>query len=506
MASATSVRPSKERNRAGFAYWMRRVLKECDRAQHAFDIEAVHDLRVALRRCRSMARGFSEIDPDASWRRMQKAGTALFQALGNLRDNQILVEWLFKLAPQGDAVREALLEALAKKKTECQREAETAIGQFDRRQWRRWCRQLPPRARRIPLNGRVFQHLALERWLKARELHARAVRGSSRVACHRLRIGIKHFRYTVENFLPRDYLEWGRDLKHVQDQLGDAHDLDVLRAALPAAGAALTIEARAHWEAAIAGQRAARIAQYRAKMTPNAALFRLWRAALPSGRRLESAAIAKFAAWARFLDPDALHARHVAALALQLFDGLACAGLHEVFRDTRARQILRGAALLHEVGRSKKEAGHHKTSYRLIRDIAPPIGWTADQVKRMALVARYHRGAEPRARHEGFADLSPSEQQGVVWLAALLRFADSFDLGHNRRVVRLDVQAARDAIVVRAHGYVHDLLSAAQVAERKHLLESLCGRPIMVRSDAMELTAPALEPRATPLVPARARA
>ncbi len=46
---------------------MNRVLVECDRAAEGFDADAVHDLRVALRRCRSLADGLRAIDPDSSW-------------------------------------------------------------------------------------------------------------------------------------------------------------------------------------------------------------------------------------------------------------------------------------------------------------------------------------------------------------------------------------------------------------------------------------------------------
>ena len=46
---------------------------------------------------------------------------------------------------------------------------------------------------------------------------------------HKLRIGLKRFRYTVENFLPQRYEVWAADLKAMQDLLGDVHDLDMLR-------------------------------------------------------------------------------------------------------------------------------------------------------------------------------------------------------------------------------------------------------------------------------------
>src|ERR1700690_2759097 len=82
---------------------MERVLVECDRAAAGFDAEAVHDLRVALRRCRSLADGLMALDPDSSWKEMKKAGKKVFQALGELRDMQVMEEWIDKLTPGGEA-------------------------------------------------------------------------------------------------------------------------------------------------------------------------------------------------------------------------------------------------------------------------------------------------------------------------------------------------------------------------------------------------------------------
>src|SRR5215467_9995924 len=83
----------------GLRYWMLRVLDECDRVCADFRADPVHDLRVALRRCRSLADGMIAMDPDPQWKAMKKAGKALFQRLGALRDVQIMMEWIEKLHP-----------------------------------------------------------------------------------------------------------------------------------------------------------------------------------------------------------------------------------------------------------------------------------------------------------------------------------------------------------------------------------------------------------------------
>src|SRR5271167_449353 len=223
-----SPKPPAAKPKLGLRAWMHRVLEECDRATEGFDAEAVHDLRVALRRCRSLADGLRAIDPDASWKDMKKAGKKVFQALGELRDMQVMQEWIEKLGDPADPVAMKLLDHVHARESECKQHALKDLNQFDRKQWRQWSRSLSQRAARVRPGSIVYLNLALEKWMAAYDLHKHAMRSRSQVAYHQLRIGIKRFLYTVENFLPQQHATWGDDLKELQDLLGDVHDLDVL--------------------------------------------------------------------------------------------------------------------------------------------------------------------------------------------------------------------------------------------------------------------------------------
>jgi len=481
MASNTHVIPHRKIERTTLAHFMGRVLKESKRAARQFDAESVHDLRVALRRSRTIADGLAVVDPDKALRLLKKASRDVFKSLGALRDVQVMLEWIQTLAPDDDPLKTRFREALLKEEEAAKLEAAAALAEFDSRRWRRWSRTLGERSRRITIGSPVFLHLALKRWIEAKEAHRRATRSRSRIGWHRVRIALKRFRYTVENFLPRQYAEWADELKSAQDLLGAVHDLDVLRETLKQITAPADAEALARWITAIDAVRAEKLAQYRAKTSRKHPLWNVWRAGLPDGEALEAAALETLTTWASYLDPEVEHSRRVSVLALELYDGFRDSGLNRTFHDPRTRRILQAAALLHDVGCAKIDSGHHKASYAMIRKLEPPLGWTSDDLLLTALVARYHRGAEPRPEHDGYSSLMPEEREAVSWLAATLRLADGLDSHHNGRVQHVVVETSRPALIVKAEGYVHDVESASALAKKKHLLETLCNAPVIVQ-------------------------
>ena len=480
--------------RVGLRYWMQRVLRETRLIARESSPEVVHDLRVALRRCRSMAAGLAEVDSDPAWDEMRRASRKIFRRLGELRDLQVLQEWVNRLANEGDPVRQALAEIFSARDPELKDQVAKALEAFDRRQWLLWSRALPERARRLTPDGLVAQHLALESWEQARALHRRALRNRNPASWHELRIGVKRFRYTVENFLPERHDEWGADLKRIQDLLGEVHDLDVLAQTLPETGPVYDDAAAARWHASIERERTSRLDEYRARMAGRKSLWAVWRAGLPEGERLEAAALAKLTQWASGLDPDTAHSRQVARIALELFDGLAAAGFNGTLGHPRARVLLHAAALLHNTGRSEAAKGHHKAAYRLISRLSPPLGWSKEEIERVAVIARYHCGTEPREKHKAYGALEPEARSVVRTLAGVLRIADALDESHDGAVRRIEVRSNVEYLLIRAAGWQETEETAAVLGGRKHLLEAALGRPIIVRTaavrDATVLTRP----------------
>ncbi len=460
---------------------MERVLEECDRASAEFEADPVHDLRVALRRCRSMADGLRVMDPDPAWKEMKRAGRQLFRELGELRDAQVMEEWVGRLGNPDDPVSSVLLQYLAGRETQLKQQAAIALQEFDRKQWKRWITSLPRRAARIRTGSALFKHLALERWTEAYQLHHRALRNRSQIAFHRLRIGIKRFRYIVENFLPEQHAAWSDDLKDLQDLLGEVHDLDVLWTTALQVNAFPDADSRSNWHSRIIEERARRIEKYRGKMLGKSSLWQLWRAQLPVGKQIEAAALSRLKLWGSFHDPDFKHSVHVARLALQLYDGLPFKQPPADSERVNQRAILHVAALLHDVGRSKNEKGHHKATDKLIRRLTPPLGWSGDKMRWVGIIARYHRGALPRPRQQTLVGLTPGQSQSILRLAGILRLANAFDSRRDRHIQNLKVHAQNGYLEIAARGYSPRDRTAESVAAARHLLETVYGRPVMVK-------------------------
>jgi exopolyphosphatase/guanosine-5'-triphosphate,3'-diphosphate pyrophosphatase len=466
--------------KSGLAYWMAQTLKEAGHAEQEFAPDPVHDLRVALRRCRSMAEGLRAIDPDSSWKKMRRMGKDLFSSLGELRDCQVLMEWTQKLGSADDPVVPVFLDYCHTRELALKQNAEAALEHFDRKQWESWALSLSHRSARMRLGSEPFQALALERWAQARRLHNRALRSPSPEAFHRLRIGLKKFRYVIENFLPERHQEWGRGLKRAQDLLGEIHDLDVLKAAAFTAGVLARDEARLRWEQRIEAERSARVDHYLRETSGPDSLWRIWRRGLPRGQEARDAAFKKLEAWASFLDPDVRHSRRVARLALQLHDGLARIGLIGQGHQ-RSRELLQAAATVHEVGRSTGKRGHHKATQRLVRKVDRPFSWKRRDLDVIAFVARYHRGALPSRKRNGLPGVPLSQRRMAQRLAGILRLANALDAEHAGTIRRLRVVRPGDFVVVYAQGLNSQSALAERIAGARHLLELSCGLAILVR-------------------------
>jgi exopolyphosphatase/guanosine-5'-triphosphate,3'-diphosphate pyrophosphatase len=131
------------------------------------------------------------------------------------------------------------------------------------------------------------------------------------------------------------------------------------------------------------------------------------------------------------------HGRTVAALAGRIFEQLAT----PLDLPVGDRLLLECAARLQDVGYVINYDQHHKHSYHLIRNSRLP-GLRPHDLELIANVARYHRGALPKKKHENLSRLAANDQQRVQRLAAILRIAGGLDRSRSQQV--RDVLASVD--------------------------------------------------------------
>lgn len=473
---------------------MARVSAEVRKAAHHLDSKIVHDLRVALRRCRSLADGFRQIDPDKSWKKMRRQGSVLFDSLGELRDCHVMQYWVEQLGVEADPATEKLSTHCKHQEHIFEQHAKQALEAFDDKRWDGLAMTLSRRSARLQPGSAPFQALALERWTAARKLESPALRTGNPAALHKLRIAIKKFRYLVENFLPQHKEAWGESLKKAQDLLGEIHDLDVLMETAQNIGAFESPESQERWQMLIRNEREIRIEHYKELMLGPDSAWRLWRSGLPRGRESREASLTRLQAWSGFLDSDVRHSRRVAAFARKLYDGLVhckvITGEH-----ARSRDLLHAAAVVHEVGRAEQKSNHHKRTEKMVAGIKHLPGWIRSEVEIIARIARYHRGALPG--NSVLRNFPAGHRRTVLLLSGVLRLANALDADHNGTIRGIRISCSTESVFINAQGFQPQSEIVETIAAARYLLEMTCGRAVIVKP------APAKRPPVSRLTPTK---
>ncbi len=465
----------------GLTYWMDRVLRELENVQKEPEADAVHDLRVAIRRCRSVGAVMQEVDPDSAWREMRRVPRKLFRRLGELRDAQVMDEWVKKLAAGDDAVRAELHSGFAKNEPELRQRALRAAEKFDEKAWERLGRKLQKRARLVLPGSLAAQCLAVERFEEAKELHNKAQRTENSHSWHQLRIGLKRLRYTVENLLPEQYAAWSDNLKRLQDLLGEVHDLDVLAATVRGNASPETLDARNAWEETIRRERGQRVDTYRQLTLGRTSIWNDWRLGLPQGKRLALAAMARLRATARATDAHLRRTARVSRIAVASFDALRRVHAAPTFGERPMRRVLRAAARLHGVSRTKHAGSQQKAALRFLRELPMPPSWTLEEWELLAWTVRYHRGAEPNGEAGGFAKLPEEQQKNVRALAGVLRLARALRKCGVDSCTGMRAEKSVDAVILHVPGLTDSVETAARLAAAKHLLETYLGKALILK-------------------------
>jgi exopolyphosphatase/guanosine-5'-triphosphate,3'-diphosphate pyrophosphatase len=175
---------------------------------------------------------------------------------------------------------------------------------------------------------------------------------------------------------------------------------------------------------------------------------------------------------------DEAHGRHVAMLALSLFDQLR--SLHGL--DRQSRRILHAAAILHEIGSYVSNSGHHRHSMYLIAASGPSalVGFSPEEIDVIANVARYHRKAPPKPEHEAYQRLAKTDRLRVSKLGALLRVADALDRDHAQLVTSVLVREEKGLVRLFVQSKGGLLLEAWSLKERSDLFRIVFDKKVVL--------------------------
>jgi exopolyphosphatase / guanosine-5'-triphosphate,3'-diphosphate pyrophosphatase len=175
---------------------------------------------------------------------------------------------------------------------------------------------------------------------------------------------------------------------------------------------------------------------------------------------------------ARRYGMDAPHSRHVAELALGMFDELAALGVHE--GDLGERELLWAACMLHDIGMSVDYDDHHKHSRYLILNGGLP-GFSPKEVAIIAQAARYHRKGMPEP-----GELAPLFAEGdterLDRCATLLRLAEDLERSRDQLVSDTSLAAANGTVRMTLQAQGETAVPRWAAGRERELFERAFGR------------------------------
>lgn len=227
--------------------------------------EYVHQMRIAVRRLRSVLRMFRQTSADDLQLRRGAALKALGRTLGAVRDLDVFQEaveptLLAMSTPQAWAARAAIEKRVGAARARLRRHLQTAAYRRLIAQLARWL------AAPVPATGDTGLMRLARRQLG--HLNQRIERGAARLETqddagrHALRIQIKRARYAAELFAglyaAKDACAYVAALSRLQDSLGSLTDINTAKALLRDLGISEDVEARLLAQLAKRAARAAR--------------------------------------------------------------------------------------------------------------------------------------------------------------------------------------------------------------------------------------------------------
>lgn len=235
--------PVAEAGRKLFARQIRRMTGQEAGSRKGADIEAVHRMRVAIRRMRSLLKLIPEHYRAGTVAKLEAGLREIARALGRIRDLDVLILDLERYAANAPSDQQAHIQAIIgrlERRRDKQRQRLNAL--FDSKRYDRFLRQLKrfgktdgKGARRIktrsaPHQVRHVLPVLLHRRLAQVRAYDTVLPDSNIEDLHELRVEFKQLRYALEFFQPNlgrsagSFLRTARDM---QEFLGRIHDISV---------------------------------------------------------------------------------------------------------------------------------------------------------------------------------------------------------------------------------------------------------------------------------------
>ncbi len=175
------------------------------------------------------------------------------------------------------------------------------------------------------------------------------------------------------------------------------------------------------------------------------------------------------------------HGARVAHFAKALFTELA--PLHAL--GPQWLHILDLGAKLHDIGWLHGKQAHNKVSAAMIRAGAisetQPLPLHVPKKIRplVAMVARYHRRAEPSLTQARFAALSSKKREAINILAAFIRLADALDFSHTGAVQDIQISILDKSILLKLICTKNCQAEVLRVAVKKELFCKIFQRDVV---------------------------